>query len=66
MFKKTIYDTHLVSNLEGSLYHSDGQIDGEVYVYGSFVQSKMYRAGVSCIDCHNPHRLRLRAEGNEL
>lgn len=54
------------SLLEAGLYHADGQIDGEVYVYGSFLQSKMYRAGVTCSDCHNPHSLRLRAEGNNL
>jgi len=52
--------------LSDSLYHADGQIDGEVYVYGSFVQSKMYYAGVSCSDCHEPHSLKLRAEGNAL
>ena len=52
--------------LEPSLYHADGQIDGEVYVYGSFIQSKMYHAGVTCSDCHEPHRLTLRAEGNNL
>jgi hypothetical protein len=36
----------------------------EVYVYGSFVQSKMYRAGVRCSDCHDPHSLELKAPGN--
>lgn len=50
---------------EGS-YHADGQIKDEVYVYGSFVQSKMYDKGVSCSDCHNPHTLTLREEGNAL
>lgn len=50
---------------EGS-YHADGQIQDEVYVYGSFVQSKMYHKGVSCSDCHNPHTLKLREEGNAL
>ncbi|MFW2373827.1 MAG: tetratricopeptide repeat protein [Gammaproteobacteria bacterium] len=48
------------------LYHADGQIDGEVYVYASFIQSKMYHAGVSCSDCHDPHSLKLHAEGNNL
>jgi hypothetical protein len=41
------------------LYHADGQILGEVYEYGSFLQSKMYRAGVTCSDCHDPHSLRV-------
>jgi tetratricopeptide (TPR) repeat protein len=50
--------------LEAGLYHADGQIDGEVYVYGSFLQSRMYRAGVTCSNCHDPHSLALRASGN--
>ena len=33
-------------------------------MYGSFVQSKMHREGVTCDDCHEPHRLELRSEGN--
>ena len=48
------------------VYHADGQIDDEVYVYGSFIQSKMYHEGVKCTDCHNPHTARLHAEGNAL
>ena len=58
------HDTHLPSLLEPTLYHADGQIDGEVYVYGSFIQSKMYAAGVGCQDCHDVHSLELRAQGN--
>jgi predicted CXXCH cytochrome family protein len=30
------------------------------------VQSRMYRAGVTCSNCHEPHSARLRAEGNGL
>jgi len=54
------------SELREGLYYADGQILDEVYVYGSFVQSKMYRAGVRCTDCHDAHSLRLREEGNAL
>ena len=43
------------------LYHNDGQIKDEVYVWGSFEQSRMRAAGVTCSDCHNPHSLELRA-----
>ncbi|WP_202410409.1 tetratricopeptide repeat protein [Pseudomaricurvus sp. HS19] len=57
---------HRLSLLTPGLYHPDGQIDGEVYVYGSFLQSKMYHAGVTCSDCHNPHSLELRAPDNAL
>ena len=63
---RPIHDSHHVSNLEAPLYHPDGQILDEVYVYGSFVQSAMYAAGVTCSDCHDPHSTRLRAEGNAL
>ncbi|WP_246534960.1 tetratricopeptide repeat protein [Methylomonas paludis] len=59
-----LLDTHLPGLLRETLYHADGQIDGEVYEYGSFLQSKMHQAGVSCSDCHEPHSLKLRAEGN--
>lgn len=61
-----LLDNFHLSLLTEPLYHADGQINGEVYVYGSFIQSKMYHAGVSCSDCHEPHSLELRAEGNAL
>ncbi len=54
------------SLLEENLYHADGQIQDEVYVYGSFLQSRMHAAGVSCSDCHDPHSTRLRFDGNAL
>ncbi len=47
------------------LYHVDGQIDDEVYVYGSFLQSRMHRAGVTCSNCHDPHSTGLKRPGNE-
>ena len=50
--------------LAPSLYHDDGQIMEEVYVFGSFLQSKMYAAGVTCSDCHDPHGLEVRGAGN--
>ncbi|MBW2448261.1 MAG: tetratricopeptide repeat protein, partial [Deltaproteobacteria bacterium] len=43
--------------LDAGLYHADGQILDEVYVWGSFVQSRMHAAGVACSDCHDPHAL---------
>ncbi len=59
-------DANLPAYLEPGLYHADGQIDGEVYEYGSFLQSRMHAAGVTCSNCHDPHSLKLRAEGNAL
>ena len=35
------------------LYFPDGQIQEEVYVYGSFLQSRMSLQGVLCTDCHD-------------
>jgi hypothetical protein len=54
-YGKPLTDTHMPSLLREHMYFADGQIQEEVYVYGSFVQSRMYRAGVTCTDCHNPH-----------
>lgn len=50
--------------VEQPLYYGDGQIRDEVYVLGSFLQSKMHQQGVVCSNCHEPHSLKLRAEGN--
>jgi predicted CXXCH cytochrome family protein len=57
-------DDYLPVPLEPGLYHADGQIDGEVYEYGSFLQSRMHAAEVTCSDCHDPHSAKLRATGN--
>ena len=37
------------------LYFADGQIREEDFVYGSFTQSKMAHAGVTCLNCHDAH-----------
>ncbi len=62
----SLLDDYLPSRLQVGLYHSDGQILDEVYVYGSFVQSKMHAAGVRCSNCHDPHTLSVRSSGNTL
>ncbi len=62
----SLLDSHLPSLLEEGLYYADGQILDEVYVWGSFTQSKMYANNVRCSDCHDPHSLKLKFEGNEL
>ncbi|MGI9394740.1 MAG: cytochrome c3 family protein, partial [Boseongicola sp.] len=58
------HDAYRLSTLREGLYHADGQILDEVYVYGSFLQSKMYENGVTCSNCHDPHSAELKAEGN--
>lgn len=57
-------DHYRLSLLSQGLYHADGQVNDEVYVYGSFLQSKMYDRGVRCTNCHDPHSGNLVAEGN--
>lgn len=59
-------DTHRVAMMTPPNYHADGQQREEVYTWGSFLQSRMYQRGVTCMDCHEPHALKLRAEGNAL
>ncbi len=58
------HDSYNLSLLRPGLYWPDGQIRDEVYVLGSFLQSKMNAKGVGCINCHDPHNARLIAEGN--
>ncbi len=61
-----LLDYAVPSLLQEGLYHADGQILDEVYVYGSFVQSKMFNSGVKCSDCHDVHSLERHKEGNDL
>ncbi|MGB7344137.1 MAG: tetratricopeptide repeat protein [Pirellulaceae bacterium] len=59
------HDFYSLELLQPQTYHDDGQIKDEVYVYGSFIQSKMYHKGIRCTDCHDPHSLELKHPGNE-
>ena len=65
-YGQPLMDYYVPQVLTDPFYYSDGQILDEVYVYGSFVQSKKYQQGVRCSDCHNPHTARLHDYGNEL
>jgi tetratricopeptide (TPR) repeat protein len=58
-------DTHQVPPLSPGLYDASGQMQDEVYNYGSFKQSKMFAAGVTCSDCHEPHAAMLRLPGDD-
>lgn len=61
-----LLDSMLPSLLMSELYFPDGQILEEVYVYGSFTQSKMYHRDVRCSDCHDVHSVKLIKEGYDL
>jgi len=63
---KAFSDQFRLSLVEPDLYFPDGQIRDEVYVYGSFLQSKMHQAGVVCTNCHDPHSNQVRATDNQL
>lgn len=59
-------DAYNIALLRPELYFADGAIKEEVYVYGSFLQSRMYKMGVRCSNCHEPHSGQVRAEGSGL
>lgn len=61
-----LLDSRVPTLFDQDIFQTDGQIEGEVFEYVSFLQSKMYRAGVICTDCHEPHSLKLLAQGNAL
>jgi len=64
--RNRLMDDYLPALLDEGLYHADGQIQDEVYEYGSFQQSRMFARGLRCSDCHDPHSQRTRLEGNAL
>lgn len=51
---------------ETDIYHIDGQVRDENYVFSSFLSSKMHHAGVRCGDCHEPHTNKLLIADNML
>ncbi|MFZ9059616.1 MAG: tetratricopeptide repeat protein [Steroidobacteraceae bacterium] len=57
-------DHYLPSLLDSELYFPDGQQKDEVFIWGSWLQSRMHQAGVTCSDCHDPHSQSLLAAGN--
>lgn len=63
---KPLMDFFRPALLSSGLYYADGQPKDEVYVYGSFIQSKMHYAGVTCSDCHNPHTNQLKSPGDQV
>ncbi len=60
------YDCFQNGLLRPETYYADGQILDEVYVYGSYIQSKMYHKGIRCTDCHDAHTTKLKHNGNNV
>jgi tetratricopeptide (TPR) repeat protein len=65
-FEGTMLDHYFPQLIEEPIYYPDGQILDEDYVYGSFIQSKMYKNNIACNNCHNSHSLKLKFDGNAL
>lgn len=60
------HDQYSLRLLDDPLYYADGQIQEEVFVLGSFLQSKMHKSGVTCTNCHNAHSGEVKAQDNSL
>ena len=61
---KPYHGAYRLELLDAVRYFPDGQIREEVFVLGSFLQSKMHLRGVTCGNCHEPHSGELIAPGN--
>lgn len=61
-----LYDYLANELIREDSYHADGQPLDEVYVFGSFIQSKMYHKGVRCTDCHDAHSTKVKFDDNRL
>jgi tetratricopeptide (TPR) repeat protein len=62
---QSFLQSHIPATISDN-YYIDGQIKNEDYEYGSFLQSKMYSRGVTCINCHDAHSMQLKLQGNVL
>jgi Flp pilus assembly protein TadD len=58
--------THHPALLDEGLYYADGQMEDEVYNWGSFLQSKMYARGITCADCHDAHSAKVRISADDV
>lgn len=61
-----LLDNYVPALLRENIYFADGSIEDEDFEYGSFIQSKMYKSGVICSDCHNPHTALVKVNNNSL
>lgn len=66
VFGESYLDHFTPELLREGMYYPDGQILDEVFVLGSFMQSRMHREAVVCTSCHDPHTGKLVAEENKL
>lgn len=63
----SIYNHYSIEILDyDERWYPDNQIKDEDYEYEAFMGSKMYQAGVICMDCHDPHSYKNTLQGNDL
>lgn len=63
----SFWDHYLLAIVDGSdTFYPDGQVREEDYEYSAFLGSRMHAAGVTCLDCHDPHAGRTKFEGDAL
>ena len=64
---ESFWDHYQLTITDGSdIYYPDGQIRDEDYEFASFISSRMYHAGVRCVDCHDMHSMKTILPGNQL
>lgn len=61
-----LLDNYIAEIPSDENFHTDGQVKEEDFIYTSFLQSKMFHAGVKCSNCHNPHSGKLVLPANNL
>ncbi|ABG39972.1 Tetratricopeptide TPR_2 [Paraglaciecola sp. T6c] len=64
--QQSFVDDNRLEWIRAPFYHANGSINEEVFVAGSFMQSKMQHAGVTCSNCHNAHTGKVKIQGNGL
>jgi tetratricopeptide (TPR) repeat protein len=64
---ESFYDHYAPDILDDSQrWYPDAQVKDEDYEFASFLSSKMYQAGVTCIDCHTRDVTKPQLKGNTL
>ncbi|MCA1963278.1 MAG: tetratricopeptide repeat protein, partial [Prosthecobacter sp.] len=64
---ESFWDHYQLTITDGTdIYYPDGQIRDENYEFSSFLSSRMYHAGVRCMDCHDMHSMKTILPGNQL
>lgn len=59
-----LLDQYLPMLLDEGRYWPDGQQQDEVFIYASWLQTRMHAAGLRCSDCHEVHGGKLKFPGN--